>query len=256
MSAPASIVFQGVTLGYAGRAIVSNISFSVSQGDILGIVGPNGAGKTTILRALLGILKPMAGGIVVQDPSGRSLRLGYVPQRDAIDPVMPFTVADVVMMGRTTRIGLLRRPGDDDRAAMTRALRAVDLETLSDRSYRDLSGGQRQRTLIARALVAEPDILVLDEPTNGMDLTSRTSILELVRRLHDNDGMTVVMVTHLLSDVANYVSRIALVEPGWFQVGTTEEILSEEKLSHLYRMPVRVARIDGQLVILAGGRHV
>ncbi len=256
MTESAYITFLDVSLGYAGRPVVSGASFAIIPGDFLGIVGPNGAGKTTILRALLGILKPLNGSITVRHGSKGALRLGYVPQRDAIDHIMPFTVSDVVLMGRYARIGLLRRPAREDHAAVQRSLQAVDIADLADRSYRDLSGGQRQRTLIARALVSEPDILVLDEPTNGMDLTSRTAILELVHRLHDRDGMTVVMVTHLLSDVANYVSRIALVEPGWFQVGTTEEILSEDKLSHLYRLPVRVAQVAGQTVVLAGGKHV
>ena len=169
---------------------------------------------------------------------------------------MPFTVGDVVMMGRYARLGLLRRPGKDDHEAVRRSLNHVDIEGLSDRSYRDLSGGQRQRVLIARALVSEPDILVLDEPTNGMDLTSRTSILELVRTLHRSDGMTVIMVTHLLSDVASYVSRIAIVEQGQFQVGTTEEILTDDNLTQLYRIPVRVVRLGANTVVVAGGKDV
>lgn len=256
MSALSSIEFKDVSLGYGTRTIISGVNLTVSSGDFLGIVGPNGSGKTTILRALLGILAPQKGAVVTHDPPGRRLRLGYVPQRDQIDHIMPFTVADVVMMGRYARLGLFRRPGRTDKEAVRRSLQHVDIEMLADRSYRNLSGGQKQRVLIARALVAEPDILVLDEPTNGMDLTSRTSILELVKGLHQSDRMTVIMVTHLLSDVANYVSRIAIVEQGQFQVGTTGEILSEKNLTQLYRIPVRVAQLDGNTVVLAGGKNV
>ncbi|MEK6650306.1 MAG: metal ABC transporter ATP-binding protein [Bacteroidota bacterium] len=256
MTTPSCIEFKDVSLGYGTRTIISGVSFLVCAGDFLGIVGPNGSGKTTILRALLGILSPKGGSVVTHDPPGRRLRLGYVPQRDQIDHIMPFTVADVVIMGRYARLGLFRRPGRADHEAVRRSLHHVDIQSLADRSYRDLSGGQKQRVLIARALVAEPDILVLDEPTNGMDLTSRTSILELTKGLHQNDGMTVIMVTHLLSDVANYVSRIAIVEQGQFQVGATSEILTEKNLSQLYRIPVRVAQLEGNTVVLAGGKNV
>jgi ABC-type Mn2+/Zn2+ transport system ATPase subunit len=250
------IEFKDVSLGYGRRAVIEHVDLSIRSGDFLGIVGPNGSGKTTILRALLGILRPLTGTITITDPPGRRLRLGYVPQRDQIDQIMPFTVDDVVMMGRYARLGLWRRPGKADREAVQRSLRHVGVDDLADRSYRDLSGGQRQRVLIARALVAEPDILVLDEPTNGMDLTSRTSILELVSELHQTDGMTVLMVTHLLSDVASYVSRIAIVEEGQFQVGSTEEVLSEENLSQLYKIPVRVLRSGRNTIVLAGGKGV
>ncbi len=256
MSEVASIEFKDVSLGYGPRPVIEHVNLSIRPGDFLGIVGPNGSGKTTILRALLGILSPMTGTISVADPPGHRLRLGYVPQRDQIDQIMPFTVSDVVMMGRYARLGVLRRPGREDREAVSRSLRHVGIEDLAGRSYRDLSGGQRQRALIARALVAEPDILVLDEPTNGMDLTSRTSILELVRRLHRNDGMTVIMVTHLLSDVASYVSRIAIVEQGQFQVGSTAEVLSEANLSLLYKLPVRVVHIGDSTIVIAGGKDV
>jgi ABC-type Mn2+/Zn2+ transport system ATPase subunit len=256
MNTGACIEFKDASLGYGSRTIIGGVSFSVSGGDFLGIVGPNGSGKTTILRALLGILSPQKGAVITHDPPGRRLRLGYVPQRDQIDQIMPFTVSDVVMMGRYALLGLLRRPGGGDRDAVKRSLQHVDIESLADRSYRDLSGGQKQRVLIARALVSEPDILVLDEPTNGMDITSRTSILELVKGLHQRDGLTVIMVTHLLSDVANYVTRIAIVEQGQFQVGTTNEILSEKNLTQLYRIPVRVAQLDGNTVVLAGGKNV
>lgn len=256
MKGAASIEFKDVKLGYGRRSVIEHVNLTIQPGDFLGIVGPNGSGKTTILRALLGILSPLSGTITVTDPPGHQLRLGYVPQRDQIDQIMPFTVGDVVMMGRYARLGVWRRPGRADHDAVRRSLDHVGISDLADRSYRDLSGGQRQRALIARALVAEPDILVLDEPTNGMDLTSRTSILELVRGLHRADGMTVIMVTHLLSDVASYVSRIAIVEQGQFQVGTSEEVLSEANLSVLYKLPVRVVRVGDSTIVIAGGKDV
>jgi ABC-type Mn2+/Zn2+ transport system ATPase subunit len=241
------VSFQGVTLGYGRRPILSGLDFGIAEGDFLGLVGPNGAGKTTVLRGILGSLKPMAGTIRL-DPA---LRFGYVPQRDQVDYNFPLKVTDVVMMGRYDRIGLGRRPGKDDRARAQAALEHVGIPDLADRHLADLSGGQKQRTLIARALVGEPNVLILDEPTNGMDLVSTTQILGLVRELHERDGLTVIMVSHALNEVANYVERIALVVGGGFRIGTVDEIMTEATLSEMYGIPVEVDSFNGHRIVLA-----
>jgi ABC-type Mn2+/Zn2+ transport system ATPase subunit len=248
--------FENVTLGYRRKVIARNISFSIDEGEFVGIVGPNGSGKTTIVRAILGILKSGSGTISISGRSSDKLRIGYVPQRDSIDPIMPFTVMDVVMMGRYGRLGLIRIPTKHDRAAAIEALEHVDLLDHASSSYRDLSGGQKQRALIARALAVAPDMLILDEPTNGMDLASRTSIMELIKHFHAEHGMTILMVSHLLSDVANYVKKIMLVESQFFQVGGVEEILSEANLSRVYELPVTVGEWRGTKVIIARGKSV
>ena len=241
------VTFDHATLGYGRRVVLTDITFDIPDGDFLGLVGPNGAGKTTILRALLGTLQPL-GGTVTRSPT---LRFGYVPQRDQVDYNFPLKVIDVVMMGRYDRIGLGRRPSDEDRKRAVEALEHVGIAHLADYPLVDLSGGQKQRTLIARALVGEPNILVLDEPTNGMDLVATTQILGLVRELHDRDGLTVLMVSHALNEVANYVERIALVVEGGFRIGTTEEIMTEEALSQMYGIPVEVDSFDGHRIVVA-----
>jgi ABC-type Mn2+/Zn2+ transport system ATPase subunit len=247
--------FDHATLGYGRRVVLSDISFEIPRGDFLGLVGPNGAGKTTILRAMLGSLDPISGGLTI-DPN---IRVGYVPQRDSVDYNFPLTVTDVVMMGRYDRIGLGRRPTADDRKRACAALEHVGILHLADNPLTALSGGQKQRTLIARALVGEPSLLVLDEPTNGMDLVSTTQILGLVRELHDRDGLTVVMVSHALNEVANYVKRIALVLEGSFRLGTVDEIMNEAVLSSMYGIPVDVDQFNGHRIVVArkpsgGGR--
>jgi ABC-type Mn2+/Zn2+ transport system ATPase subunit len=247
------IRFTKVTLGYGRTPVLRDISFEVHAGEYFGFAGPNGAGKTTIVRAILGTLKPLAGTVRVVMPSGSRVRFGYVPQRDTVDYVLPYTVEEIVMMGRYRQMGILRRPGEADRAAVRKSLDHVGIRDLRGVSFRELSGGQKQRSLIARALASEPDVLVLDEPTNGMDLSSRISILDLIRQLHSNDRLTVIMVSHLLDDVANHVGRLAIVEKGFFQVGTVEEVLTGPNLSMLYGMPVDVRRVGGRMVILAGG---
>jgi manganese/zinc/iron transport system ATP- binding protein len=254
----ALVTFEHATLGYGRRTVLTDLSFDIQERDFLGLVGPNGAGKTTILRAILDALKPQAGTISLRP----GMRFGYVPQRDHVDYNFPLKVIDVVMMGRYDRVGLGRRPGRRDRELAVTALQHVGIPHLAEHQLAALSGGQRQRTLIARALVGEPTVLVLDEPTNGMDLVSATQILGLVRELHERTNLTVLMVSHALNEVANYVERIALVMEGGFRIGTVDEIMNEHTLSAMYGIPVEVTNDDGHRIVVArrngpaiGARH-
>jgi len=239
--------FDHATLGYGRRVVLSDLTFEIPEGDFLGLVGPNGAGKTTVLRAILGTLRPMAGTVTVAP----GLRFGYVPQRDSVDYGFPLSVLDVVMMGRYDRIGLGRRPSRADRELASRALEHVGIAHLGTQQLSALSGGQKQRTLIARALVGEPSMLVLDEPTNGMDLVATTQILSLVRELHERDKLTVLMVSHALNEVANYVTRIALTLEGAFRIGSVDEMVTQQTLSEMYGIPVQVDEVHGHRIVVA-----
>jgi ABC-type Mn2+/Zn2+ transport system ATPase subunit len=241
------VSFNHATLGYGHRVILSDLTFSIPEGDFLGMVGPNGAGKTTILRAILRTLRPLSGTVT----HAPGIRFGYVPQRDQVDYNFPLTVIDVVMMGRYDRIGLGRRPTGADRKLACASLEHVGILDLAQQPLSALSGGQKQRTLIARALVGQPNVLVLDEPTNGMDLVSTTQILGLVRELHERDKLTVLMVSHALNEVANYVERIALVVNGAFRIGAVDDIMTEPVLSEMYRIPVDVDNLNGHRVVVA-----
>jgi ABC-type Mn2+/Zn2+ transport system ATPase subunit len=243
----ALVTFDHATLAYGRRVVLSDLTFEIPEGDFLGLVGPNGAGKTTILRAILGTLDPSAG-TVTRRPE---LRFGYVPQRDQVDYGFPLRVLDVVLMGRYDRVGIGRRPKRDDRDRARAALDAVGIAELAKEPLTRLSGGQKQRTLIARALVGEPNLLVLDEPTTGMDLVSTTQILGLVRELHERSGLTVLMVSHALNEIANYVTRIALVQEGSFRIGAVDDIVNERTLSAVYGIPVEVDSFDGHRIVLA-----
>ena len=243
----ALITFDHATLGYGRRVVLSDLSFEIPEGDFLGVVGPNGSGKTTIVRAILGTLKPIAGA-VTRIPQ---LRFGYVPQRDQVDYSFPLRVLDVVLMGRYDRIGVGRRPRPEDRERAMAALEAVGIRDLALDQLNGLSGGQKQRTLIARALVGEPNLLVLDEPTTGMDLVATTQILGLVRELHERRGLTVLMVSHALNEIANYVTRIALVQEGRFRIGAVDDIVTERTLSELYGIPVEVDSFAGHRIVVA-----
>jgi len=248
------ITFVGVSLGYGRHTVLSDVNLSVWRGDFLGVVGPNGSGKTTLLRAILGTLHPQAGEIRQHQAfAARTLSAGYVPQRGVVDEAFPLTVMDIILMGRYARMGLGRRPRTTDYAAAYQSATATGIEDLLPKRYRELSGGQKQRTLIARALTAEPSLLVLDEPTNGMDLPGERTIMDLIRSLHQARGLTVIMVSHLLNVVASYAHRLAIVGDGQITVGPVEEMLNQERLSHLYQTPVEVHRISHRYIVLAGG---
>jgi ABC-type Mn2+/Zn2+ transport system ATPase subunit len=244
------IRFDEVALGYGGERVVERLSFAVAEGDLLGIVGPNGAGKSTILKAMLGILRPAAGAIVYEAEVHRDLRFGYVPQRHTLDHIYPLDVRAVVRMARYPRAGLLRRPGRDGERAVDAALEAVGLAGLAARQLSELSGGQRQRALIARALATGANVLVLDEPTDGMDLKSTHAILGLMRRLHSEDRITVVFVSHQLNEVANYVDRLLLIDEGRYDFGPVETVLTAENLQRIYQVPAVVERVAGASVVV------
>ncbi len=243
--------YQDVSLGYPGKVVLSGVDLSIREGDFLGIVGPNGSGKTTFLRSVLGLLPPLSGRL--ERRAGRRLRVGYAPQRQVLDPIYPLRVRDIVMMGLYREIGMLRRPKAVHREKVEGAMAATGVLPLADANYRDLSGGQQQRTLIARALVGEPELLVLDEPTNDMDLVGEKSVMDLVARLHAEGGRTVLMVSHLLHVVCRYVEELALIAGGRVVSGTIDEVFTSERLTAIYGIQVRVGVFDGQRVVVAEG---
>jgi len=226
------VALEGASLGYGRRPILHRVDLRVLPGDFLAIVGPNGGGKTTILRSLLGVLEPIAGRRVQPAP----LTVGYVPQRDQVDAIWPLTAAEVASMGRARLVGPARWPGEGDRAAVREALAAVGMAAMASRPFRELSGGQRQRTLIARALAADPQLLALDEPTNGMDPAGELDVMELVEELNRKRGLAVVVISHRVEAVAGRASQLAFVDHrnGLFRVGPREEMLAPGALAALY----------------------
>lgn len=242
---PPLIEFAHADLGYR-RPVLSDVNLTVEEGDFLGIVGPNGAGKTTLLRTVLGTLKPLAGTVARRN----GIRFGYVPQRQVVDEVFPLSVLDIVLMGRYRHIGLCRRPSSVDSDYALSCLDNVGIADLARRAYRELSGGQKQRALLARALAAQPTVLVLDEPTTDMDLPSERSIMELVSRLSSERHLTVLIVSHLLHVIVNYANRIAFVGEGQMIVQDTAEAIRPGNLSRLYGIDVFVGEVEGRKFVL------
>ena len=235
-------------VGYGGQSILRGVDLSVAPGDFLAVVGPNGGGKTTVLLALLGALPLVAG----RRERPRPFRVGYVPQREHVDTIWPLTAGEVALMGRVPLLGPWRRPGPQDREAVRQAMARVGVEHLAARAYGELSGGQRQRTLIARALAAEPELLALDEPTNGMDPAAELGTMDLLRELQRGDGrIAIVMVSHRLENVANYARALAFVDKdkALFRVGSLAEMLRPEALGALYGRGVEVREERGRWLV-------
>ena len=240
---------DGLALGYGRGALFRGLSFQVSRGEILGIVGPNGCGKTTLLRTLLGLLRPLAGRVERQP----ALSISYVPQGDRIDTIIPVRALEVVLMGTGARAPALQRVGRSEHDAAQRALSLLGIESLASTLFRNLSSGQQQRVLLARALATSPDVLVLDEPTFGMDIASETAVLDLLRELNRRSRVTILIVTHVLPIVLNLATSIMLMS-GTILHGAVDDVLQEDRLTELYGVPVRLGVVAGQRTLVVQAR--
>jgi len=239
---------RNASFGYGRKLILTGIDLRIARGDFVGLVGPNGVGKTTMARAILGTIRPRSGTVAYA--GGRPPRFGYVPQRKGLDSLFPLTTRDIVLMARLRR-GPFGSFDASDRARADAAIESVGLSERADAMYRDLSGGLQQRALIARALAVDPDFLILDEPTAGLDLLSSHAVLDLIVRLHACGHFTVMLISHALDEVAAAARTLILMEAqGRMEVGPKAEVLTADKLGRLYGAPVRVQEALGRAVVV------
>jgi zinc transport system ATP-binding protein len=232
------VSLRGVTVKYDNVTALENVNLTVAEHDFLGIIGPNGGGKSTLLKVILGLVKPDRGRVSVlgRPPEQSRDQIGYVSQHYSFDRDFPVNVREVVTMGRYGRAGLLRRYSGDDRAAVTQALDRVGMLAYGGKQIGRLSGGQQQRVFIARALVAEPKLLLLDEPMASVDPGMQTEFYEFLRDL--KQSLSIIMVSHDIGAVSVYVDSIACLNGQLFYHGSKE--ISPEVLETTYKCPVQL----------------
>jgi ABC-type Mn2+/Zn2+ transport system ATPase subunit len=237
-----------VSAGYGDRVALEHVSIAVEPGSLLAVVGPNGAGKSTLLKLMAGLAQPWSGRIqVLGGPPGREARrVAYVPQAEMVDWAFPVTVEDVVMMGRFPRLGPVRRPGGDDRRAVRAALEQVQMVAHTGTQIGRLSGGQRRRVFLARALAAEPDLFLLDEPVTGIDTTTQELLMDLLEAQAAR-GKTVVATTHDLACAAQRFHEVLAVNRTVVAYGPSQLVLDADVLAAAY---------GGHLLVLGGGTVV
>lgn len=251
----AAVELRDVRAGYRDRVVLDGVSLTVAAGEWLAVIGPNGAGKSTLVKSILGLTR-QGGEVRLGDRNRGSLStreaariIGYAPQQPALPGGL--TVTDYVLLGRTPHLGLLAREGPVDEAVVADVLHRLDLDELASRRLATLSGGERQRAVLARALAQQASVLVLDEPTTGLDLGHAQALLDLVDRLRREDGTTVISTLHDLTLAGQYADRVLLLDGGDVAaLGPPREVLTPERLASHYGADVQVLTVDGRLVVV------
>ena len=230
-----AIEVTDLTVAYQEKPVLWDVDLDVPPGVLLSIVGPNGAGKTTLIKAILGLVRPAAGNVLIYDKPYEAQRriVGYVPQRGTVDWDFPTNVLDVVMMGRSGALGWIRRPRRQEREQAMSALEKVGMEGYATRQISQLSGGQQQRVFLARALVQDSTVYLMDEPFQGVDATTERAIVDLLQELRAN-GKTVVVVHHDLQTVTDYFDWVMLLNIRRIASGPVEETFTPENLRETY----------------------
>lgn len=230
------IRMENLAIGYGGQAILSGISLSIARSSFTAILGANGSGKTTLLKTLLGLQPPVSGTIHVANGGGQKSVFGYVPQAIQFDPLYPLTGFDIALMGTYGRVRPGQRVKPSERAFARECLRATAALEFADKRFNQLSGGQKQRVLIARALATKPDILVLDEPTAGVDAAATRGLLEFISQIHVEQKLTVLLVTHDLPLVRRHAQQVIWLHEGQVLRGTVAELFTRERLAEIFEM--------------------
>ena len=235
MSAPAVVEIDDLTVAYRQRPVLWDIDLTVRAGALTAIVGPNGAGKTTLIKSIIGLVPVAAGRVRVLGRRYREARrhVAYVPQRGSVDWDFPTSVIDVVLMGSYGALGWVRRPGVRERTAAVEALEKVGLEAFRDRQISQLSGGQQQRVFLARALIQNAWLYLMDEPFQGVDARTERAIVDVLKEIR-TQGRTVVAVHHALQSVPEYFDDVVLLNVRKVASGSVEDVFTEENLRATY----------------------
>lgn len=251
------VELKHVGFGYGTEPVLEDVSLHLHPGQFAALVGPSGAGKTSLLKLILGTLQPTHGEVAIYGRvrNGQAApQIGYVPQLETVDWNFPVTVGQAVLMGRTRQAGIWPWPRGEDRRRLHEVLARLEIDHLVKRHIRDLSGGQQQRVFLARALIAEPDLLVLDEPTTGVDMRSAENVLHLLAELNCR-GMTILMTTHDLNAAAAHVPWVICLNRRVVAQGAPEDVFTEPILNETYQADMLVLRQDGLLFVQQKPHH-
>ncbi len=244
-TAPAPLSAENVTVKFSDVTILDSVTFSAGPGCMMGVVGPNGAGKSTLFNALVGLVPISEGRVLIHGKGIDDSRgvVAYVPQYEKVNARMPMKAEDVVMMGRTRKMGWLRRPGREDREAVRRSLEQVDMWDRRSSLVSELSGGQRQRVFVARALAQGADVLLLDEAFSGVDLSSQEALVKVLSQLRD-EGRTILLSSHDIEHVAHCCDECLCINNHVCACGAPRDVLTPEVLKELYG-PYGAAPVHG-----------
>jgi manganese/zinc/iron transport system ATP- binding protein len=246
-----AILIENLRVSYNSTPVLIGIDLHIDSGLLVGILGPNGAGKSTLFKAIMGLVPIDRGRILVDGDSIDNKRssIAYVPQKESIDWDYPITVEEVALIGRYPHLGLIRRPGKADMRIVQKGLQAVGIEHLAKRQIGQLSGGQQQRVFLARALVQEADILLLDEPFVGVDAATEETVLSLVKKLKE-EGRTIVIVSHDLGKASENFDRLALINQRLVAYGPVGEVFVPELLNQAYGGRLTMLSVADQMMVV------
>lgn len=236
----AVVSLEKVNVSIRGVRVLDGIDLDLAEGAFVAVIGPNGAGKTTLVRVILGLVKSDSGRVLLfgnppNGPQNQKHRVGYLPQRQQFDPGFPVSAHDVVMMGRVGCIGLFRFPSRSDKDAATETLRRIGFrDGLIGKPIGELSGGQQQLAFLGRALCSHTQLLILDEPTNGLDLVAQRTFYRVVRELQRDFGLTILVVSHDIAAVAGCVDQMICLKGSVRARGTAREVLASPGLAEAY----------------------
>ncbi len=246
------LVVKDLAFGYQNKApLWMNVNFTINPGDIFAIMGANGCGKSTLIRCIIGFLKPQSGSVQIIEDDGMvyasetdtaefTKRIGYVPQMQ--DTAYAFTVRDFIVMGRAPHLGLMQKPSKNDFQMVDDIMEEMGIAQLADHAFNTLSGGQQRQAVIARAIIQEPELIIMDEPVNHLDFGNQFRVIEMIEKLAQR-GIAVIFTTHAPDHALYFKQNVGAMLDGQLQVGPADDIITEDLLSKLYNLHVRILRV-------------
>jgi ABC-type Mn2+/Zn2+ transport system ATPase subunit len=230
------LILDHVAVGYERRVVLPDVSLKLRRGSFTGLLGANGSGKSTLIKTILGIISPLSGRVEFARIGGREHVLSYTPQRDALDPIFLLSSFEVVLMGSCGHVPAGRGVTRADKDWAHQCMRETGADHLARKLFSELSGGQKQRVLIARALATKPDFVLLDEPTSGIDAAARQAIMDLLRRIHQQQQLTILLASHDLPVVRAYAQEAMWLHQGKVLHGSASELLSPQKIEEILEL--------------------